>query len=80
MTQPVQCFSAGCSGPLSPLSSWSSKSPWPHNKSMTGVSPASSCLVRTALSRWGSGLESEKYFFCFRSDIDIDQMQISQQS
>ena len=27
----------------------------------------------------GSGLESEKYFFCFRSDIDIDQMQISQQ-
>jgi len=56
--------STGCSEPLSPLSTWSGKSPWPHNKSLTGVSPGNSCLVRSALSR---------------SEIDIDQMQISQQ-
>jgi len=56
--------SVGCSLPLSPLSTWSTKSPWPHNKSLTGVSPGNSCLVKNALSR---------------SEIDIDQMQISQQ-
>eukprot|EP00092_Neocalanus_flemingeri_P009343 GFUD01010055.1.p1 GENE.GFUD01010055.1~~GFUD01010055.1.p1 ORF type:complete len:782 (-),score=232.97 GFUD01010055.1:117-2462(-) len=54
----------GCSLPLSPLSTGCTKSPWHHNKSLAVVSPGNSCLVRSALSR---------------SDIDIDQLQISQQ-
>jgi len=54
----------GGSQPLSPLSMGLTKSPWHHNKSLAGVSPGASCLVRGALSR---------------SDIDIDQLQISKQ-
>jgi len=54
----------GCSLPLSPVSPGSSRNPWPHNKSLASVCPGTSSLVRRALSR---------------SEIDIDQLQISQQ-
>ena len=52
--------------PLSPHSRTQAgpKSPWHHSKALTSVSPGHSNLVRTALSR---------------SDIDLDQVQISQQ-
>lgn len=59
-------ISLSLSLPLSPHSRRQAgpRSPWHHSKAVTSVSPGHSNLVRTALSR---------------SDIDLDQVQISQQ-